>query len=50
MLLSCFEAFRESEIIRSLTTSLHGKLRAIHSQSPISEVSEGITIDSSEAR
>ena len=47
---SWFGVFTESEINRSLAASLHGKPHAIHSQSIISEITEGINIDSSEAR
>ena len=55
VLSSGFRLLNESEIIRSLATSLHGKPPAIlgkppASQSLISEISEVIIIDSSEAR
>ena len=41
---------RESEIKRSLATSQQGKRPAIHPHSLVSEISEGISMDSSEAR
>ena len=45
---SWLEGFSESEINCSLDTSLHGKPPAIHSQSLVSEISEGIYIEPSE--
>ena len=50
LLPSWFEFFKEPEINSFLGTSLQGKPPAIHSQSLVSDVSEGLNIDSSKAR
>ena len=47
---SWLEVFSDLEINCSLATSLHGKPPAIHSQSLVSEISEEIYIESSEAK